>query len=121
MKKILLIEDEPILGETLTDVLETTGFEVNWVKTIDELNVELDKQVNYNLICSDFHLPDGTLVDVWHRLRNCELLAKVPVLVMSATASEEDTSFINNNFEHILPKPFMVSELEETINSILHD
>ena len=69
MKKILLIEDESILGETLLDVLEMRDFEVSWVKSIKELNVELEKRVNYDLICSDFHLPDGTLVDVRHRLR----------------------------------------------------
>lgn len=119
MKKILLLEDELILGETMFDVLEMYGHEVVWAKTITEFVGCMKNYKTFDLICSDFHLPDGTLIDVWNILQNCQDSFNIPLLVMSATASEEDRHFIDRNIEYVLYKPFAISDLNLLIKNIL--
>lgn len=120
MKKILLIEDEIILGESLVDVLEVKGYDVKWVKSVQEFHEVID-EVKVDVICSDFHLPDGTLVDIWQRLQQCEKSHEIPVMVMSATASERDRGFIEQNIQHVLNKPFLMSDLYAKLDTLLYD
>jgi len=119
MKSILLIEDEPILGETMVDILEMYDYRVHWKKSYEEFLAFDPKKEVVHLICCDFHLPDGSLRDVHARLKICETLSKVPLLVISATASEDDIDYINKNTEHYLMKPFKMPSLIDKISTLI--
>ena len=119
MKSILLIEDEPILGETMVDILELYDYRVHWKKSLEEFLAFDPKKEVVHLICCDFHLPDGSLRDVHAKLKASETLSKVPLLVISATASEHDIDYINKNIDHFLMKPFKMSSLLDKISALV--
>lgn len=109
MKKLMLIEDELILGESLVDVLEMQDYQVIWLQSLNEFNDAIIKE-SVDIICCDFHLPDGSFVDIYSTLKENNLL-DVPLLVISATGSEKDKGFLKENVEHVLFKPFSMAEL----------
>ena len=58
MKKVLLVEDDMLLGDTEKYALEKGGYEVTWVKSGNETFAAL-AETAYDLIYLDIMLPDG--------------------------------------------------------------
>ena len=57
MKRILLIEDDAIMGESLAQRLELEGFNVDWSRALADANLRIKNA--YVCIVSDVRLPDG--------------------------------------------------------------
>ena len=57
MKNLLLIEDDPIMGESLVQRFELEGFEVTWRRRLSEVTQTLD--AHWCAVISDVRLPDG--------------------------------------------------------------
>ncbi|WP_079415388.1 sigma-54-dependent transcriptional regulator [Thiomonas intermedia] len=55
---ILLVEDDPIMGESLQQRLTLEHFSVNWVRNLGRAKAELQLRL-YPLVLSDIRLPDG--------------------------------------------------------------
>ena len=66
--RILLIEDEPVLGEAVATHLKRSGHAVDWVQRLDDAEAAL-RGVEYGLILLDLHLPDGRGLDLLRALR----------------------------------------------------
>ncbi|MBC7397135.1 MAG: response regulator, partial [Bdellovibrionales bacterium] len=58
MKRILLVEDELILGDTIQLSLQKMGYACVWVKTLRDAKQRLDKE-EYDAAVVDWNLPDG--------------------------------------------------------------
>jgi DNA-binding NtrC family response regulator len=57
-QRILLVEDDPIMGESLVERLKLEHYPVEWVRDLDQARRALDAQL-YPLVLSDICLPDG--------------------------------------------------------------
>lgn len=57
MKKLLLIEDDPIVGESLSQRFDIEGYAVQWCRTLDEAKTQV--LLNFAVVISDVRLPDG--------------------------------------------------------------
>ena len=57
-KSLLLVEDDPILGEGLMISLKLEGYQIEWGKTLAE-GKKLFDAGNFDLIILDIGLPDG--------------------------------------------------------------
>ena len=79
--RILLIEDEPVLGEAIATHLKRSNHAVDWVQRLDDAEAAL-RSVNYRLVLLDLHLPDGRGLDLLRKLRKEE--DKRPVIILTA-------------------------------------
>jgi CheY-like chemotaxis protein len=117
MKRILLIEDTPILRELFKLLLAREFFVVTAATGQEALNVLRDQ--TFDLVLSDFHLPDMTGADVYH-LQGGDRPAYV---ALSASDSESEfQDWVQREGIPYLTKPFpsalLMSFLREHLSNV---
>jgi CheY-like chemotaxis protein len=85
-----------------------------------ELGIELAQQLKPALILLDVHLPDLHGFDVLHRLRSDPRTRDIPVVVLSADATDwQTTRFLEGGANDYLTKPFDLHRLLEMLDVYL--
>jgi DNA-binding response OmpR family regulator len=82
MKKILFIEDEPMLAEMYKDKFEEAGFQVVLAFTAEE-GLELTKKEKPDLVMLDILLPKGNGIFFLEKRKEDKELLKIPVIAFS--------------------------------------
>ena len=114
--RILLIEDDHVLGAAIRDHIAAEGHGVDWMGRLDDAAAALDT-VAYQLVLLDLNLPDGRGLDLLRRLR-----AKgntVPVII--TTAQDQIAVRIeglNAGADDYLVKPFDLSEMSARLAAV---
>ena len=115
--KILLIEDEPGLQDSIKSYLEYLGH-VCEVASDFLAGIEKVHQYNYDCVVVDIGLPYGSGLDIVQRLKSIE--SKAGIIIISARNSLEDKlKGLDLGSDDYLTKPFHLSELNARINAIL--
>ena len=113
---ILCIEDNPVNLELLEDALARLPQAEVRVAREGGVGVELARRIAPAVILLDLHLPDLTGEAVLERLRAARETAEVPVIVVSADATEKQRDRLRAaGAEAYLTKPLDVEELLRTI------
>ena len=115
--KILIIEDEKLLADSLKVLLEGKGFEVEAVYD-GETGQEYAELGIYDLLILDVMMPkmDGYQVARQVRAKRCS----TPILMLTAKAEVEDRIYgLNCGADYYLTKPFDTRELLACINALL--
>lgn len=107
--RVLLVEDDALLGSGIRDALEQARYAVEWVRD-GALALEALRGANVDLVVLDLGLPKLDGMEVLRRAR--ELGAAVPILVLSA----RDTTLhriggLDAGADDYMAKPFDVDEL----------
>ncbi len=111
MKKILLIEDDADLFALLKYNLEKEGFNLVGAQT-GKGAVEFCRRERPDLIILDIMLPDSDGLDICKGIRNHPELAHIPVIFLTARASETDRIVgLELGANDYIVKPFFVREL----------
>src|ERR1022692_4951691 len=111
MKKILLIEDDTDLFSLLKYNLEKEGFILTGQNT-GKGAIELCRQQRPDLILLDIMLPDSDGLDICKGIRKDTDLASIPVIFLTARASETDRIVgLELGANDYVVKPFFVREL----------
>lgn len=114
--RILLIEDEPVLGEAVATHLERSSHAVDWVQRLDDAEAAL-RAVDYRLILLDLHLPDGRGLDLLRSLRRAEDTR--PVIILTARDQIRDRiEGLNAGADDYIVKPFDLDELLARIAAV---
>lgn len=109
MGKILLVEDDPILGRGLSVNLELEGHSVFWAKTLKSA-IDANAQSNFNLVLLDLGLPDGSGLSFCSRLR--EDGSRIPIIILTAQSDEDSVvEGLSRGANDYVRKPFGVREL----------
>ena len=66
--RVLVIEDDQVLGEAVRDHVAASGHGVDWMKRIEAARDAL-ATVPYDLVLLDLNLPDGRGLDLLRELR----------------------------------------------------
>ena len=115
--KILIIEDERLLAESLKNLLEAKGFQVETV--YDGITgAEYAELGVYDLLILDVMMPgmDGYQVARTVRAKRCA----TPILMLTARSGLEDRiEGLNAGADYYLTKPFDARELLACINALL--
>lgn len=69
MNSILLVEDDPILGEGLVLSLQLDGHNVDWARTIASGKDKWSSTKHFDLVLLDMGLPDGQGIDLCREIR----------------------------------------------------
>lgn len=84
MAKILIIEDEKAMSDLVSIRFKVEGFEVvDQAFTLAEAKQKLSEGVKYDVILTDYLLPDGDLVDFLTELRANQFFKDLPVVIMT--------------------------------------
>ena len=111
MKKIVLIEDDPDLYSLIQYNLEREGFTIAGSQT-GKGALELCRRERPDLIILDIMLPDADGLDICKGVRAQPDLANVPLIFLTARASEADRIVgLELGANDYVVKPFFVREL----------
>lgn len=116
LMRVLLIEDDTVLGAAVRDQISADGHSVDWVTRLDAAADHL-KSVGYDLILLDLMLPDGRGQPFLRKLR---LGGDVtPVIILSALDQISDRiDGLNAGADDYIIKPFDLSELTARLNAV---
>ena len=115
--KILVIEDERLLADSIKEMLERKGFQVEAVYD-GETGKEYALLGIYDLLILDVMMPkmDGYEVARQVRLHRCN----TPILMLTAKSDVADRiAGLNAGADYYLTKPFDSGELLASINALL--
>jgi DNA-binding response OmpR family regulator len=111
VKKIVAIEDDADLFALLKYNLEKEGFALSGLQT-GKGAIEFCRQAKPDLILLDIMLPDSDGLDICKGIRRDPDLAQVPVIFLTARASETDRIVgLELGANDYVVKPFFVREL----------
>lgn len=115
--RILLIEDEPAIADTLQFALQREGFSVNWHALAKSGEAALAAE-GADLLLLDVGLPDDSGFEVLKRLRRHN--ETLPVLLLTARAEEFDRILgLELGADDYVVKPFSPREVAARVKAIL--
>ena len=113
--RLLLIEDDPILGEGLRDFLRTEGHRVDWCKGLASTDALRGEPFDAWLV--DWQLPDGSGLE-WVRTRRARGDA-TPALMLTARDQLGDrVTGLDAGADDYLIKPFAPEELSARLRAV---
>ncbi len=113
--RILLVEDDAILGKAVRDHI-AAGHSVDWVTRLDAAREHLDS-APYDLILLDLMLPDGLGVGFLRKLRAAGSVT--PVIILTALDQISDRiEGLDAGADDYMIKPFDLSELSSRLNAV---
>jgi two-component system response regulator QseB len=115
--RLLLVEDDTMIGEAVCKGLRQDGFTVDWARDGRAGELALGNGV-YDLLLLDLGLPEKHGLDVLKALRQKH--NPIPVLILTARDAVPDrVSGLNAGADDYLIKPFDLEELSARIRALL--
>lgn len=115
--RILLIEDDQMIGESVSESLKDSGYAVDWVKDGDSGLSAIGCQ-HYDLLLLDLGLPRKDGIDVLRSVRQQK--KSLPVIILTARDAVEDRiAGLDTGADDYLVKPFALGELSARIRAVL--
>lgn len=117
-KIILLAEDEIMLSDLLTELLESAGYNVIKVYNGEEVLRVLTEEIQVDMVIMDYNMPEMSGIECAEKIRKLNL--HMPIILSSGSQSIETnleakkagiTSFVN--------KPYEFDTLLQTINKLI--
>ena len=117
MMRVLLIEDDRMIGTAIQQALKDAAYAVDWV-TDGETAIHVAESEAYELALLDLGLPKADGRDVLRRLR--ALGRRLPVIIVTARDSVDDRiDGLDLGADDYLIKPFEIRELLARMRAVL--
>ena len=113
--RLLLIEDDPTLGEGLRDYLRADGHRVDWCERLAA--TEALRGEPYDALLVDWQLPDGSGLD-WLRARRARGDATPALLLTARDRLDDRISGLDAGADDYLVKPFAPEELSARLRAV---
>ncbi|MCK5684966.1 cache domain-containing protein [bacterium] len=121
--KILLMDDEKIICEVVSQMIETIGHSVevafNGKKAIEMYKDSMDKNRSFDVVIMDLTIPGG--IGGKEAIKNLlDIDPAAKVIVSSGYADDPVmTNYAHYGFKNIIPKPFTIKNLQMALDKIL--
>ncbi|UUX97224.1 response regulator transcription factor [Aquabacterium sp. J223] len=113
--RLLLVEDDELLGDGLRDFLRGEGHVVDWCRSVAEARALADEPFDAWLL--DWQLPDGSGLDLLRSLRAAGLAT--PALMLTARDRlAERLQGLDGGADDYLVKPFAPEELAARLRAV---
>lgn len=114
--RILLVEDDTILGAAVRDHIVDDGHSVDWVTRLDAAMNHMHSAA-YDLVLLDLMLPDGQGITFLRDLRRKGSV--MPVVILTALDQISDRiAGLNAGADDYMTKPFDLSELSARLSAV---
>lgn len=115
--RILVVEDDALLGDAIQAGLKQAGFAVDWVKDGMQADQALGTEP-YDAAVLDIGLPRLSGLEVLRRLRQRK--ATIPVLLLTARDTVDDRiQGLDSGADDYLVKPFDMGELAARLRALI--
>jgi two-component system chemotaxis response regulator CheY len=117
--RILVVDDFSTMRRILKNILKQIGY--TDIDEAEDGNGALAKlrQDQYDLMVSDWNMPNMTGLDLLKAIRTDSALSGIPVLIVTAEAKKEDVvEAIKAGVNNYIVKPFTAEALREKIEKI---
>ncbi|PTG55000.1 DNA-binding response regulator [Staphylococcus chromogenes] len=115
--KVLLIEDNHMIGELLQNMLKLRHYNVDWLKSGEEVALYMN-QIHYDVLLVDWMLPDQSGVDIIHAIRAQH--EPVPIIMLTAKSQTADkVEGLTAGADDYVTKPFEFEELEARMLAVM--
>jgi len=117
--KILVVDDFPTMRRIVRNLLKDLGFE-----NVDEaedglVGLEKLRNGNYQLVVSDWNMPNLDGLSMLQKIRADPALGKLPVLMVTAESKKENiVAAAQAGANGYVVKPFTAATLEEKLNKV---
>ncbi|HEX7082508.1 MAG TPA: response regulator transcription factor [Gaiellaceae bacterium] len=116
MSAVLLVEDEPSVGELVRGYLGRNGYRVVWVRSGEDALVELAR-TPVRIVLLDVGLPGKDGFDI---CRDIRARSRVPIVMLTARDEEPDRVVgLEVGADDYVTKPFSPRELVARIKAVL--
>lgn len=116
--KILLVEDDNKLRNTITDYLQMNGYQVTACANGNSALYNFKNNSPFDIVLLDGMLPDIDGFDILNEIRET---SNIPVIMLSARESEqEQLNGFRLGADNYITKPFLLSILKEHINALMN-
>ena len=112
-KRVLVIDDDLVLGELVVAILSEAGYQVELASTAAEAHLALQAE-GYDLILSDSLSSQPGII--WQWLNQLRAATSSPILIFSAHQAATFAGWQAGGFAGLLCKPFELDELEEAVD-----
>ena len=117
--RILVVEDDPSLGELLAYNLQAEGYSVDRAERGDEAELKL-LEGPPDLVILDWMLPGVSGIEICRRLRARDETKTLPVIMLTARSEEaERIRGLSVGADDYVVKPFSVPELLARVRALL--
>ena len=117
LKRILIVDDEPLILQAFSKILRTEGVEVKTVATGKEALEEISSCF-YDLCFLDIHLLDAPGLAIMKDVK--DLSPRTYVAIMTSSYLDDDMKRdIDEGADYFVPKPFDISRIKEIARSAL--
>ena len=113
--RLLLIEDDPTLGEGLRDFLRADGHRVDWCECLAA--TEALRGEPYDALLVDWQLPDGSGLD-WLRARRARGDATPALMLTARDRLGDRVTGLDSGADDYLVKPFAPEELSARLRAV---
>ena len=115
--RILVVEDDDMIGEGVVDFLESEDYAVDWVRDGQSAILAM-KTTPFSLVILDLGLPGKDGLQVLHEIRARR--DPTPVLVTTARDTVEDrVKGLDSGADDYLVKPYDLDELSARVRALL--
>lgn len=112
-KRILIVDDDPAIVESLHFVLEDSGYSVDSYENGNMLEKSF-KSNRPDLILMDYLLPGDDGCTLTKKIKQKKEIQNIPVIIMSASYNIQDL-VAKSGADGFLAKPYDIDQLLETI------
>lgn len=117
-KKILLVDDDEWIRDSLTVYFGTEGCHVLAVETAEE-GLELLKQENWDIILTDYKLPGIDGLTFSKRIQEIRPDA-IKILITAYKSKELVSEARSAGIQDLIDKPFTIKTIEDSLSRLLH-
>lgn len=108
--RLCLIEDDPIMGESVADRFSLEGFVLDWYRT-GEAALEALTSRRYSAVISDIRLPDIPGDQVFKRVAEQATFVPPFIFITAFASVEQAVEILKHGATDYVTKPFDISEL----------
>jgi DNA-binding response OmpR family regulator len=115
--RILIVEDQPLIGKALKKGLSEEGFAADWVTSLED-GIHLSREFEYDTLILDLTLPDGSGLKLLDDIRKRN--QRTPVLILTAKDTLQDKTLgFASGADDYLAKPFAFEELLSRVRALV--
>ncbi|EFC91082.1 two component transcriptional regulator, winged helix family [Dethiosulfovibrio peptidovorans DSM 11002] len=114
--RILIVEDDGMIGEEIQEGLSRRGYTVDWVRDMESAATALDLE-NFSMMILDLGLPDGSGLELLQKMRDGG--NRLPVIILTAWDTVPNRiNGLDNGADDYMVKPFELEELSARIRAL---
>jgi CheY-like chemotaxis protein len=116
-KSILIVEDEKLVAETLSDILELLGYNVT-ITSNGEEGLKKFKKEKFDLIITDIHMPKLDGFQLVKKIRASD--KEIPILALSGFIdSEHIQKILDMGADGYIEKPFTIAKIKSALKQFI--